>query len=115
MGPRAAGESVARTQAAPQLGWIDPRQHGRPHDPAVRLYQAARPPVQQGVLDREYRPDVLTPRRQNSCNGLAGCLFCPARPIAYLPFPSLCDCDAVGLWIPGAGGGIITTAIATTR
>src|SRR3989454_11274356 len=75
--PRPRGLPRARQE----LGRLDPDELPGVRGAAVRLHQAARPAApQQPLLDGESRTDVLTPHRQNTCPGLAGCLSCPARP-----------------------------------
>src|SRR5207237_10341447 len=114
MEPQTGRGSGAGSDAVAELGWLDPRQRLRLHDRASRLHEAARSSAQALVLDHQFRSDLLTPLQQNSCNGLAGYLFCPARPIAYLPLPSIRVAYALGLWLPSAGGWDVTTTVPAT-
>ena len=61
--PRRGSGSGGVPPAAAELGRIDSRQLPGVRRGALRLHQATRPAQQQGVLDGEPRPNVLTPYR----------------------------------------------------
>src|SRR5438309_9603466 len=112
---RRYGRCRARPPAFEELGRLDSGQRAGPADPAPGLHQAARPHARQPLLDAQHRPDVLTPRCQNTCVGLAGRLFCAARPIGY-PLMALPGfwLDARGLQVPSGASRIIATTSETS-